>query len=167
MARTKKMSRANSSLSKASSSGHAKTMDGSSPRPSQERVGNYDMGGLHKKWDNDENIRARIRSGYHLCRHFDVEKKVETDDYVEACVEDTRANKFVIAPVLELMRVHGGLLPSIDGLIQSIDLFYQITTVSKGLEHSYQQAWAIRRSIQIVKSFAYKDQPPQDCRPVA
>ena len=93
------------------------------------------------------------------------EQTKELDDsYVESSVEDARANKFVVAPVLEFMKTNELRIPSIDNLILAIDLVYQTGMKPRNLEHCYQQAWAIRRIIQQVKSFLYKESPPQDCK---
>ena len=153
----------------ASSSGHADSPStragcsgSTSPWSAKQRVGNYDLENLSKKWDDDSVIRERIRNGFHLCRHWDHETKQETDTYVECCVDDARVNKLVVAPLLRLMKDNDLLLPSIDRLIQAICLFYEVGKKPRSLEHCYQQAWSLRRIIQNVKSHCYIDTPPQD-----
>ena len=129
---------------------------------SRERVGNYDLVGVSQDWDNSAVLRQRIRDGHHLCRHMSSENMEEEDTYVESSMDDVRVNKFVLVPLMTLMAQHDLLLPNLDRLIQSIDLLYQTAKKPRSLEHSYQQAWAIRRLIQQVKSHLYKNEPPQD-----
>lgn len=152
-------SRANS---RASSSGLSRSHSTDSSSPTS-TVGNYDILVLSHKWDDDSTIRARIRDEHYLCRHFDHFSKAEVDASAECTVEDTKVNKLVIAPILCLMSENQCQLPSIDRLIEVIDRFYKICKKPKSLEHSYNQAWSIRRLLGQVKQLAYKDSPPQDC----
>ena len=150
--------------SRASSSSSSGSPSASNRSVSRERVGNYDLSGLSRAWDNDPVIRERVRDGHHLCRHWDETTEQEVNAYVECSVEDARANKFVLAPVLVLMKSNDLLLPNIDKLIQSIDLLYDTARKPRAMLHCYQQAWSIRRLIQQVKTHLYKDYPPQDCK---
>lgn len=154
------------SSSPSSSSGSPTASNGScaARSVSRERVGNYDLSGLSREWDNHPVIRDRIRDGHHLCRHLDETTQQEMDAYVECSMEDARVNKFVLSPIMVLMKSNDLLLPNLDRLIQSIDLLYHTARKPQSLEHSYQQAWSIRRLIQQVKSHLYKDFPPQDCK---
>ena len=82
--------------------------------------------------------------------------------HVEGTIEELKINKEVLAPLLVLMKDNKQLLPNIDRLIQSIDVLYTSSKNHRDLEHCYQQAWALRRLIQKLKSFTYRDLPPTE-----
>ena len=149
---------------KASSSGTSSPHSSSSPSP-RERVGNYDLLNLATTWDNHEIIRDRLREDHNLLKgvHDDGEVTTLTDKYVEGNVQTVRANQIVLEPLVEIMGANDRLVPNLDNLIQCIDCLYRKAKKPRLLEHCYQQAWALRRLIQVVKNQCYRKHPPEDC----
>lgn len=149
---------------KASSSGTSSPHSSSSPSP-RERVGNYDLLNLATTWDNHEIIRDRLREDHNLLRgvHDDGEVTTLTDKYVEGNVQTVRANQIVLEPLVEIMGANDRLVPNLDNLIQCIDCLYRKAKKPRLLEHCYQQAWGLRRLIQVVKNQCYRKHPPEDC----
>lgn len=153
--------------SKASSSGSSPRSGGGSPdrsESSRERVGQYELAGLVKDWDDQEEIRDSLRSDHNLLRTVCVKDGAYDvqNGYVEGSVQNVVLNIKALEPVLALMGQHDRLLPNIDNLIQCIDSLYRKVKKPRSLEHSYQMGWAFRRLIQVVKGSCYKDFPPQD-----
>ena len=158
--------------SKASKKGSEKSSSSGSPPPQstsptvRERVGNYELVNLSKKWDNNEIIRDSVRENHNLLRTVREEgdRQVILDEYVEGNTENVKANREVLDPIMEIMGQHDKLIPNLDNLIQCIDAFYRKAKKPRFLEHCYQMAWAIRRLIQVVKSVCYRPAPPEDRR---
>ena len=131
---------------------------------SRERVGTYDLLNLVKIWDNLEEVRDSVRADHNLVRtvHIQEDQVILKDEYVEGNVANAKANQVALVPLLEIMGANDRLLPNLDNLIQCIDAFYRKAKKTRNLEHCYQQAWAFRRLIQVVKGYCYKSTPPED-----
>lgn len=160
----KSMPRKSSGSSGSAGSGVARS-DSTSPAP-RDRVGNYPLVGLIQDWDNDERVRDRVRDDHDLVMAVRVVdgKDVLQDGYVEGNIPSAKANHMVLEPLLERMAANDRLLPNLDNLIQVIDAFYRKCKKIRTLEHAYQQSWALRRLIQVVKMACYKLVPPEDSR---
>ena len=63
----------------------------------RELVGDYDMHCLSEAWDNDPNVRERLREGHHLMRHLDPLTGKVTNGYVEKTIENMKVNHFILA----------------------------------------------------------------------
>ena len=147
---------------KPSGSGSSPPSRASSPTSSPKGlVGNYSLDGVATTWDDTPGIRGRIRDSQHLLMHMCPEKG-PVCQYVEGSKENVVLNSEVLRPVVLRMRDHNLLLPSIDNLIMACQEFFKLTKSSKSLEHCYQEAWAMRRLIGKLKSFVYKENPPQE-----
>ena len=153
-----------SGSSKASGSGCTSACATPDPiaSPRVERVGTYDLLNLAKTWDDDEDVRSRIRDQEAILLSYDEEIKKPVERYVEATLETIRVNRATLAPVCKLLANNDLLMPNIDRLIQTVDQAYRIGKHPRSYEHSYQMSWAFRRLLVKVKSFCYKPSPPEE-----
>jgi len=108
--------------------------------------------------------RDRVRAGHNLLQNFDSTKNTQVDGDVDKTIENCQINSFVLKPVLDLMKDHQLMPPALDRLIQSVDAFYRTSKVTRSLEHCYNQAWAIRDLINVLKSVLYRESPPTDAQ---
>ena len=163
---SKSMPRKNKgSASGASSSGDVKASDSQDSRSTspKERVGNYHLDDLPALWDGSAFIRERIREGHNILTNFDQDsKKVVADLSVDGTYQNVHNNAPILKPILEIMKSNSLMMPSIDRLIHSLDVFYKIAKRPQCLESSYREAWSIRRLLYKCKSFMYRKQCPQD-----
>lgn len=136
---------------------------GSSPGPSPRSVvGTYGLETIPIQWDNDAEVRERIRSGKNLCLSFSAETGKGESGYVQGTAEDLKVNACVIKPLAFLMGSNDLLLPPVEKLIAAVEEFYQIAKLSRTVQQAYQEAWAMRRMIQKLKRYTYRPLPPQD-----
>ena len=157
-------SKASKSSGGSSSSGSKPMEDSSQRSPSASPkvvVGSYDCSGLPKKWDDDAVIRERIRSNFNLVVRIDHEFK-PANGYVESTTDNVKLNAPIMGPVCDLMKDNDLKPPALDVLIEQINLFYVIAKVWGGYESYYQQAWAIRRLLGKLKTYTYREFPPED-----
>ena len=166
MAKTKATAaKSKSRGSGASGSGESGASSASSSSPtSTPKVGHYDLSVLPVSWDNHPTIRERIRESLNLSLRYEPSGK-HSAGYVEGTKESVKLNACVLEPVCVLMSENNCTLPNIDRLIQAIDHYFQISKVSRTLEHCYQESWAIRRMIGKLKTYTYREFPPKDCMP--
>ena len=125
-------------------------------------VGNFDLGPVAEAWDNSPKIRNRIHSNANLLMRWNEETDEEESGFVEATIQNCRANDEVLLPVLRLMAENNLQIPTIQGLQESIELFYQLCKVVRSPSLVYQEAWAIRRLIGKTKKITYRSFAPQD-----
>ena len=111
-------------------------------------------------WDNSPTIRERVRDGMNLLVCLIDGKLVNGD--VSSARENLGPNQAVLSPVAVLMRKNSLQLPSIDRLIEAIFCFFATARQARSREHCYKESWAIRRLIGRLKTYAYKEHPPQD-----
>ena len=152
-------------LSRSSSSGSIsqRSSSGQSEASSEESGVNYPLEGLSKMWDAMDSIRDRLREGYPLLLHYDPKDKKLVVQVVQKTRHNCKANADVISPVLGFVKRHGGAVPCIDNLMYEVDLFYKKSKSSLGsAERLYQDGWAIRRLVAVVKAATYKPYQPQD-----
>lgn len=134
----------------------------SSPRISPRSVvGTYDLNGIAVEWDNDAEVRSRLRDGFNICLRVNSAGEPENGS-VEATVANLRLNAPVLKPLITRMETHDLRLPSIEKLIAAVEDLYQVAKVPRTVQQAYQEAWAIRRMIGKLKRFTYRDGPPQD-----
>ena len=162
MARAPKSKASNS---RASSSGCQTPRSHTSDASPKERVGSYELVGLIKAWDDQEETRDSIRDDNHILRTINVVDGayVVQNAYVEGTLANVVLNHKILEPLIDLMGQNQRLLPNLDNLIQCIDSLYRKAKKAKSLEHADQMAWGFRRLIGVVKGVCYKDLPPQDC----
>lgn len=148
--------------SKAASSGEGGSRTASPSSSPRSVVGTYELTGLHTTWDNNPTIRERARSNQNLMLAVNPATGETGCWHVDGTKDTVVLNECVLLPLAELMGKHELKLPSIDNLIESVNQFFKVTKMARNLEHCYQEAWAIRRCLGKLKSFAYKEHPPQD-----
>ena len=131
---------------------------------SNEKDMRFPMDNLHLDWDNHGEIRARLRNGGTLMKHWDTKQRRETDVYVEKLVENLRVNSCVLSPVFKLMAKHDRALPCIDNLMQQVDKLFDRSKIrfTNHQDRVYQETWAIRRLCSLAKAQVYRDGPPKD-----
>ena len=118
-------------------------------------------------WDADPKVRARLREHGRLLLKA-VPGKIspeapEPNEAVPKTVANSRANDFVLGFVLQFMADSPGYkLPCIDKMNEAIQLLYQWNRVQASVGSIYQDSWAVRRLLQLVKSRLYKPSPPKD-----
>ena len=139
------------------------TSAGGSPGASPKSVvGSYDLDTLPNSWDNCSEIRERMRNGQNLVLAVDHAAGQLASCYVDATVENLKANVEVLIPVVTIMQQHELQLPGIEKLISAVDGLFTLAKVSRTNDHFYQEAWAIRRLISKLKRFTYRTTPPQE-----
>ncbi len=135
-----------------------------SPRSdaSEESSFHYSLEGLALTWDNTEIVRQRLRDQQNLCRHIDPKKNLEVDAYVERTLQNCRCNHSVLSPLLKIMKENNGKLPSIDRVMEQVDLLFKMAKVAVTGEKVYQEGWAVRRLIAHMKKMKHKSHQPKD-----
>lgn len=126
-------------------------------------VGTFGLESIPVTWDNDHQIRDRIRLNENLTMRFNSSLGKTETGFVEATPENCRVNAPVLKPLLTIMRENDLQLPAIPTIINAIESFYQLSKVVRSSDQVYQESWAIRRLIGKMKKFAYRQSPPQDC----
>ena len=115
-------------------------------------VGNYSLRGLAMAWDNTEKVRSRLRAHSRVLLHYDPKLKLEqVVSVVEKTVYNLRANHFVLSPVLNLVRTHQQLLPSIDRLIEELWQLYALHNLKPAADTVYHEAWTLRQLSSLLK----------------
>ena len=123
----------------------------------------FSLEGLATKWDNTELVRTRLREHQQLCRHWDPKTGDLVDQHVDKNTLNVKANQEVLSPVLKLMAQNKLAVPSIDNIIQQVDILYKKAKHPMGNgDRLYQEGWAIRRLASYLKSLTYKDHPPKE-----
>lgn len=148
----------------ASSSGHSGPPSPTSTTASTpERVGTWDMGNLALEWDNCPVIRSRLRDMSYFMKHVN-EKGDLVDAFCEKTVANLRANDAVLSPVFKLMAAHDRTLPSLDKLMEQIQILFvrSKATYNKHGDRIYQDAWAIRRLCSLGKAQFHRTTWPKD-----
>ena len=156
-----------SKSSGASSSSGSTRCDSGSPAPSESEsrkvvCGNYDLSCLPKNWDDDMNIRERMRSGLSLVVRLDPTTEKPVNGTVESTTENVKLNEPVLLPVCRLMKDNELKPPRLERIIEQINCFYNMAKIWGGYEAYYHQAWAIRRLMGKLKTFTYREFPPED-----
>ena len=135
----------------------------SSPSSSPKSVvGDFDVQCLPTLWDNESQIRLRLRKGENLLMRVNHSTGISEAGFVEASAENCILNCAVLKPILNLMKSNGLRLPAIPMLIPAIEKFYLLCKVHRGSDQIYREAWGIRRLIGRMKKFVYRSFPPQD-----
>ena len=158
-------SRHSAAKSKACSSGTGSTATSraGSPQSSPRAViGTYRLEAIPGAWDNDAEVRERIRLRHNLLRAIDPISKQPSDNFVDGTRENVSLNCCALLPLATVMAQHDLAMPSIENLIWACDQFYTISKVSSDGEHCYQQAWGLRRLLVKLQSFCYREKAPED-----
>lgn len=114
--------------------------------------------GVGHEWEATD-LRHRARSGDGLLVWPEGPDK---NAYVAKTVGNVRLNAQVLSPVLgRIAALKGRPLPSIQAMMTEVVAFYTKCQINTSAALNYQQAWAIRRLLQLVKSCAFRPSPPQ------
>ena len=135
----------------------------SPPSSSKSVVGSFELGTIPETWDNSPQIRERIRQNQNLLMRWNYQTSGEEAGYVEATYDNCKVNGPVLLPVLKLMAENQNQLPSVRGLQEAIESFYQLSKVVRSPDQVYQESWGIRRLIGKTKKLTYRSFAPQDC----
>ncbi len=125
-------------------------IEGKPQRKEKGRCVSYNLSGLALGWDNTSSIRQRMREGNNLLQHFDTKLKMFTNNYVERNVKNVRVNAAVLDLVCVMTQKHG-LLPNIDKLAEEVKSLYRLNQRPVTISTAYDQGWAIRGLIQVLK----------------
>ena len=121
------------------------------------------MAGLARSWDAESTIRDRLRGLGRLVlstRGTD-EAPPAKGEVIAKSVANLRVNEQVLAPIMEITALRPQLkLPAIDPLLVEVKDLYDMHKLVVETCIIYQDAWAIRRLAQLVKSRLYKPTPP-------
>ncbi|CAE7540231.1 PEG3 [Symbiodinium sp. CCMP2592] len=128
-------------------------MDASKPEAVEDsQSGSKDdsLSGLACLWDNNPEVRQRMRKKFNLLVHYDPKLQKKLNVKVEKTAHNVRTNAAVLGPVLKIMRLTNGL-PAIDKLmVQVADVFGRFSMpITENLANS--QSWAIRDMISVLK----------------
>ena len=123
---------------------------------------------LVRAWDNHEPTREQLRTYGRLLLlpspGNDSEPIIpDVSAVIPKSVAVARFNAAVLLPVLDMISVETGLkLPCIDMLMEAVEGCYDKTQQDVPTTRVYQDAWGIRRLVQLVKARLYKKTPPTD-----
>ena len=140
---------------------------GKNAKQGKAMVGEYSLVGLALKWDNDSEIRQRMRDGFNFLCHFDPKLKKLTNHKPEKNVKDAQANARVLLPVCNLIRTHK-LLPEVERLADEVRTIHSIFHMPISTADARKCAWSIRHFISVIKSTIRTDKNgkkrwPKDC----
>lgn len=107
-------------------------------------------------------IRDRIRSNLDLVNRLDEEGKPCRGGHIESTSDNLKLNEPVLIPICHLMEKNELKPPALDRIIQQIGAFYTLAKLWGGYESYYHQAWAVRRLLGKLKTYTYRDLPPED-----
>ena len=116
--------------------------------------------GLHKEWDDIEEVRARLREGKALMLSHPL---LKCDGPVERSIHNCRFNKCVLLPALVRWSSNGAdCSPAIDFLYMEVELLYKRSKREVSAADIQQDAWALRKLLGLVKAQVSKTHVPQD-----
>ena len=114
--------------------------------------------GLGAQWESAVDIRNMARECGLLLKSSD-----PSNTHIPKTMANLRLNHLVVAFVAERMgRVEALPMPSINILLEEIKEFFQLTRVPVTQQAIYQQAWALRRLTQLLKSLVWKKCAPKE-----
>ena len=105
--------------------------------------------GLALKWDNNPEIRQRLRSGKNLLVHFDAKMNIITNTTVEKTMANVKVNSMVLEPVCRMIRENG--LTVIDDLEHEVKQIFSMYNMLVAPKTVISQAWSVRYLIQVLK----------------
>ena len=115
--------------------------------------------GCAEEWESIGALRARVRqySLLVICSGDD------PNAYVCKNTANTKLNAEVLSPLLHRMGMLDGTpLPAIDALQEEVKEYFTLCNVHVSVYAQYQQAWALRRMLQLVKSWTFRPNLPKD-----
>ena len=124
-------------------------------------VRDYSLDGLAVSWDNIPEIRARLRSCHNLVMHRCPKLKEVFNVSVKTTIYNVRENAVVLRPVLKFIAVEGAA-PAIDRLAEQVQKLLDDTSAKLRGQTLYEQAWAIRHLIALLKKNSSKSSWRQD-----
>lgn len=122
----------------------------------------HELDGLGDEWDENRDLRQRVRDVGCLVVNAPAEGKAEEcpDAVVSRTIENARYNLPVLMPVFKRMQGHLGNIPDLQCLQDQVaKVFSRQGRKPQDLKN---QAWSIRYLFGIVKHLQYKPQPPRD-----
>lgn len=128
----------------------------------------YSIDGVASQWDDEPQVRLRMRNSDHLLKHWDSKKGAETNDDVTRNVANLKLNYKVLSPLLKKMAENGHLLPVIDNIMEQVRNLLTRCKVQHDGERVYREGWAIKKLLSLAKSQMWKERNPKDpiCRSI-
>ena len=114
--------------------------------------------GLALKWDNNELVRQRMRSGWNLLVHFDPKLKKMSNCSVDRTVPNVKVNVEILAPVCDWMR-RSCRVPEIDSLESQVQQMFSMYNAKVDTKTIGDQAWSIRHLITVLRQTARPPKP--------
>ena len=114
----------------------------------------FDCSGLSEEWDQNEDIRSRLRNGLGLVR--DVAKS--KDSTIAQCT----ANSDVLHPALHKLFAAGLKLPEIDRLREECARTYAKASKTPEADTVDDDAWELRKMCRFVKRKANREEVSQE-----
>lgn len=112
----------------------------------------YSLEGLRLDWDNTPEVRALLRDGRKVFRHFDEETQTPSDGEVQRTVANVRHNLCALRPLLRRCAENDLKIPLIDSIIEEIRLLYKCSKITSLYSAFYQEGWAARRLLALGKN---------------
>ena len=116
---------------------------------------------IREAWDAIPAVRECMRHSQTLVCRSDGEPE---NSPCNKSIANARLNEAVLQPYLLKMYESNLKLPTIDTVLTEVHEFYSMCRVQKDATILYNQAWSLRRLLQLVKARIYKPKPPQDSR---
>ena len=115
---------------------------------------------VREAWDAIPAVRERMR---HSQPSLVLRSKGESENSpCNKSVANARLNEAILMPYLLRMHEQNLKLPSIDKVLSEVHEFYSMCRVQTDATVLYNQAWSLRRLLQLIKARIYKPKPPQD-----
>lgn len=124
-------------------------------------IGRYTLDGLANEWDNDPQVRDRLRTLKRLVCRSD-SNGIAAVGYVDKSMANAKINSCILCPILRKMHENDLKLPGIDQVQPEVYKVYGYNMVTVTEEVIYQDAWSIRRLLHYVKSILYRPTYPKD-----
>lgn len=127
----------------------------------KDMLGGFELTGLGAAWDNDPEIRERVRKH----KKFMLASKPDhglDPGFVQKTVLNLKANKGMLMPVLDFMRENDKKIPAIDDVAVEVKTLFERSGLEVDATTIFEQSWAVRRLLTYTKSFTYKQSVPQD-----
>ena len=122
----------------------------------------YSISGVAAQWDDEPEVRLRMRNNDHLLKHWDSKKGAETNDDVSRNVANLKLNYKVLSPLLKKMTQNGHFLPVIDNIMEEVRNLLTRCKVQHDGERVYREGWAIKKLLSLAKSQMWKDRNPKE-----
>lgn len=124
--------------------------------------------GLALKWDNDPEVRHRLREGWNLLTHYDAKLKRPTNTFVERSIFNVKHNACVLLHVCRLLSTaqpaYGEVsVLNIENLEDEVKQVFSLHNRPVSEHTIGQQAWTIRHLISVLKGTVRADKDHPTC----